>query len=312
MFPLGQLLERTSARFADCYSHAKLLIADALTYTLVLLALTVFPNVSGVQQAYADDQRSNAEPLSEKVNDPLARLTQIQIKDVYTPAEYGTNAQPNTVQLRAVFWLRPFWLLPLEQLIRPTIKVVTVPNGKRSSTTSSYDDMQLLDLFVIPWPNSEETSFRWGVGPYLILPTSASDRVGDGSWQMGPAFGFSYRGISNLNISALLQQATSFAYTSVKSVPVSSLTVQPILTYQLGKEWYVKSSDATWKFNWRHNTSSTIPLSAGFGKTWRLSTGYDIDTSLSGEWMLYRQFTSRTEQFTLNFQVALLFPKLKL
>ena len=128
---------------------------------------------------------------------------------------------------------------------------------------------------------------------------------------MGPAAAFSYRGIPGLNISSLLQQATSFAYTSSRSRPVSSLTFQPILSYQLGHGWYLKSSDATWTFNLRHNTSTTMPLSAGLGRVWELSSGYAIDTSASGEWTAYRQFSNQTRQFTLNFQVSLLFPKLE-
>jgi hypothetical protein len=76
--------------------------------------------------------------------------------------------------------------------------------------------------------------------------------------------------------------------------------------------WSAKSSDATWTFNLRHKTSTTIPLSAGLGKVWKLSDNYAVDTSISGEWMIYRQFSSQTEQFTLNFTVSLLLPKLDL
>ncbi|HUY19441.1 MAG TPA: hypothetical protein VMV15_09460 [Candidatus Binataceae bacterium] len=110
----------------------------------------------------------------------------------------------------------------------------------------------------------------------------------------------------------VLQQTTSFAYTTSKSTAVRLLTFQPILSCQLGHGWYLKSSDATWTFNLRHNTSTAMPLSAGFGKVWRLSKGYAIDTSVSGEWTAYRQFANQTEQFTLNFQVGLLIPKLEL
>jgi hypothetical protein len=74
----------------------------------------------------------------------------------------------------------------------------------------------------------------------------------------------------------------------------------------------LKSSDATWTFNLRHKTSTTIPLSAGFGKVWNLAKGYSIDTSGSGEWMVYRQFADQTEQFALNFQVTILLPELEL
>lgn len=232
------------------------------------------------------------EPLTEKEYDPTATLTQIQIKNIYSPAEYGTNAQPNTVQVRPLLAIRPFLFIPFEQLLRPTIKIVTVPNSKGASTSTTYDDMQLLDLFVMPWPNFESTHFRWGIGPYLILPTSASDRVGGGAWQMGPAAAFGYRGIPGLQIAGLLQQATSFAYTSSQTKPASSLTFQPIINYRLGREWYVKSSDATWTFNLRHNTSTTIPISAGFGRVWKMSSRFAIDTSISGEWMVYRQFSN--------------------
>ena len=201
---------------------------------------------------------------------------------------------------------------PLEQLIRPSIQIVTVARNKGASTTTALDDFQLLDLFVMPWPNVNETRFRWGIGPYFVFPTSTSQFTGKGAWQMGPAWAFGYRGIASLQIAGLFQQATSFAYSSSHSVPVSSLQIQPILSYQLGHGWYLKSSDATWKINYRHKTSTEMPLSAGFGKVWKFGEGYAIDTSVSSECMVYRQFDPQTEQFTLRFGVSLLLPQVEL
>ena len=278
---------------------------------LGLLETTTSPSLALAQQAAAGLPEAE-EPLSEKEYDPTASLTQVQIKDIYTPAEYGTNAQPNTVQIRPILAISGLSLILLEQLVRPTIRVVTAPTGKGSTTSSAYDDMQLLDLFVMPWPNYETTHFRWGIGPYLVFPTSTSHLTGQGAWQMGPAAAFGYRGIPGLQIAGLVQQATSFAYTSSQSKPVSSLTFQPIFSYQLGRGCYLKSSDATWTFNLRHDTSTTIPLSAGFGRVWRVSPGFAVDTSISGEWMVYRQFANQTEQTTVNFQVSFLFPRARL
>jgi hypothetical protein len=252
------------------------------------------------------------ESLAEKVNDPTASLTQFKVQDIYTPAEFGTNAQPNTLQLRPLFAVRPQLFTPLEQLIRPTIQIVTVPRNKGATTTTVLDDFQLLDLFVMPWPNAKETRFRWAIGPYFVFPTSSSRFTGKGAWQMGPAGAFGYRGIPRLQIAGLFQQATSFAYTSSHSVPVSSLQIQPIFSYQLGRGWYLKSSDATWKIDYRHKTSTEMPLSAGFGKVWKFGEGYAIDTSVSGESMVYRQFDPQTEQFTLRFGVSLLLPQMEL
>ena len=256
--------------------------------------------------------RSEEEPLSEKVNDPTAHLTQVQLQDIYTPAEYGTNAQLNTLQIRSILAVQPHLFTPLEQLIRPTIRIVTVPRGKGASTTTALGDLQLFDLFVMPWPNSRETRFRWGIGPFAIFPTSTTRFSGQRAWQIGPAFAFAYRGIPGLNISGLFQQATSFAYTSPNASSVTSIRFQPILSYQLGRGWYVKSSNSTWLFNLRHKTSTEMPLSAGFGKVWKIDDATSIDTSLAGEWMVYRQFASQTAQFTIRFQVSLLMPRTEL
>lgn len=128
---------------------------------------------------------------------------------------------------------------------------------------------------------------------------------------MGPAAAFGYRGIPGLQIVGLFQQVTSFAYTSSHSISVSSLTIQPIVTYELGRGWYLKSSDATWTINYRHKTSTEIPLSAGFGKLWKFGDGYSVDASFpENGWP--RQFDTQTEQSTLRFQVNLLLPKVEL
>lgn len=290
----------------DAARHRRRALAASTALIIVLAGCSL-----GLAQQTTSVSSSD-ESLVDKVNDPTASLTQFKIQDTYTPAEYGTNAQPNTLQLRPLFAVRPQLFTPLEQLIRPTVQVVTVPRNKGPSTTTALDDFQLLDLFVMPWPNAKETRFRWGIGPYLVFPTSTSQFTGKGAWQLGPAAAFGYRGIPGLQIAGLLQQATSFAYSSSHSVPVSSLQIQPILSYQLGRGWYLKSSDATWKINYRHNTSTEMPLSAGFGKVWEFGEGYAIDTSFSGEWMVYRQFDPQTEQFTLRFQLSLLLPQVEL
>lgn len=274
-----------------------------LIFALVVLFLTV-------GSVAADDSATTESALAAREYDPTAALTQAQAKETYTPAAYGTNAQLNTLQIRSVLAVAPFSLLPLEELIRPTIKLVTVAKGKSSATATGFDDMQLLDLLIMPWPNSEKTNFRWGIGPYLVFPTSTTNYSGNGAWEAGPALGAAYRGIAGLNLSGLMQQATSFAYTSRKSRAVNVLTFQPLLSYQLGGGWYLKSSDATWNFNLRHGGSTTIPISGGFGKVWALATGYAIDGSVSGEWMAYRRMAAQTAQTSVNFQLGLLLPGL--
>ncbi len=280
---------------------------------MVVSLLAIHDAACFAQGSTPESRYEEAEPLSEKVNDPTATLTQIQLQDEYTPSQYGTNAQPNTLFARGVIAIRPHGFMPLEQIVRPTVNLsVTKPDGKGSPTSTAFGDTQIFDLLLSPWPDPERTRFRWGVGPYFVLPTASSHLTGNGAWQSGPAAAFEYRGISGLQIGGLMQQATSFAYTSEDRSPVTSITFQPLLSYQLGRGWYIASDKATWTFNLRRGTSTEIPLSAGIGKVWELTSSLSLNTSLAGEWMVYRQFAPQTEQFTLKFQATLLFPKQKL
>jgi hypothetical protein len=38
---------------------------------------------------------------------------------------------------------------------------------------------------------------------------------------------------------------------------------QPLISYTLGRSWYVKSADSTWTVEWRRGGSTTIPISLG-------------------------------------------------
>lgn len=282
----------------------------SLVITLALLVWSF--RAECLAQQTATPSTALSESLSEEVSDPTATLTQAQFQEFFTPSQFGTNAQPNTLQGRFILAVLPHGPLTLAQIVRPTFSLVTVPQNKGASTRTEFGDLQLLDLFVMPLSLTEGIDFRWAIGPYFVFPTATSELAGPGAWQAGPAAAFRYRPISGLLISGLMQQATSFAYTSSQRTPISRLTFQPMLSYQLGRGWYARSSDAIWTFNLRHATSTTIPISAGVGKVWNLSNGEAINGSIAPEWMAYRQFAPRAEQFTLKFQVTLLFPTVEL
>lgn len=72
---------------------------------------------------------------------PTASLTQVQAKATYTPAEYDSDAQLNTLQIRSVLAISPTNLLLVERLIRPTLKLVTVARGKWTETATGFDDI---------------------------------------------------------------------------------------------------------------------------------------------------------------------------
>ena len=282
---------------------------------LSLIAFALLMAVSGVRgqslAAKSANSESEEDLLAREVDDPTAILSQLKFQDLYTPRNFQTTAQTNTVQLRPVLPVDSFALFPFKQLIRPTFEVKTLATSRGSSTITQFADMQFLDLFLSNWPNPKETGFGWGIGPPFVFPTGRVSKAGKHAWQVGPAFGVSYRGIPHLMVGFLFQNPISFAYTNSSATPQSQMQFQPLISYTLGRGWYVKSADSTWTVNWRHGSSTTIPISLGFGRVWKLE-GPELNTWVSGEWTAYRQYTDITPMYTFRFGATLLFPHFEL
>jgi hypothetical protein len=254
---------------------------------------------------------SEEDHLAIEVEDPTAILAQLQFQDLYTPRNFQSSAQTNTLQLRPIVPIHAFSGFPFQQLIRPTVKFSEIATSASSSTRTEFQDMELVDLFVSNWPNPKETGFGWGVGPTFVFPTGRDPAAGKHSWQVGPAAGAVYRGIPHLMVGFLFQNFISVGYTNSSARPQSQMQFQPRISYALGHGWYVKSSDSTWTVNWRHGGSTTIPVSLGIGKVWKFE-GLQLNPFVTGEWTTYRQNTKITPMYTVRFGLTLLFPNLEL
>jgi hypothetical protein len=279
-----------------------------LAFVLIATAVSARGQNLAAGSAGAEPQEDR---LAQTVDDPAAMLAQLQLQDQYTPRNFQTSAQTNTIQLRLIIPIQAFALLPIEQIVRPTFSVKTLATSQSSSTITEFRDIELVDLFVLPWPSPKETGFGWGVGPTFVFPTGRDSAAGKHAWEVGPAVGAAYRGIPHLMIGFLFQNPISVAYTNSSATPQSQMEFQPRISYTLGHGWYVKSSDSTWTVNWRHNTSTTLPISFGIGRVWKFP-GPQLDTWVSGEWTAYRQFAGITPMYRVRFGVTLLFPDLRL
>ena len=254
---------------------------------------------------------SEEDHLAIEVEDPTAILAQLQFLDLYTPRNFQSSAQTNSLQLRPIVPIRPFSWFPFAQLIRPTFKFSQLATSASSSTITEFRDMELVDLFVSKWPNPKETGFGWGVGPTFVFPTGRVAEAGSHAWEAGPAAAVGYRGIPHLTMGFLFQNFISIGYTNSSAKPQSQMQFQPRISYTLGRGWYVKSSDATWTVNWRHGGSTTIPISLGIGKVWKFD-GLELNPFVTGEWTTYRQNTKITPMYTVRFGLTFLFPNLEL
>jgi len=287
---------------------------NALTSALVVASL-LGRAAAALAQAETPDPNA-AEPAAAKLaaefNDPLTTVPQIFLQDAYGPESYGTEAQTNRLNVRLIVPRIPrFSLLPLVQLIRPSFSLVTVPTGRGSATRTEFGDMGLFDLAVSPWPGRESGLFM-GIGPVFVVPTATDESAGQGSWQVGPAFGMIYKGIPGILLGCLIQNPISFAYTSPDRRPVSTLLVQPIVMVHLWRGLYVKSAEATWAMGWREGASTTLPLSLGLGYVILGEDAPPINLSVSGEWMASRHDAPIAPQTTVRFGMSVAFPQLKL
>jgi len=321
----------------DTYSNPELLCRDPLSLTnrlpnrmsalaILLVAASLYCRApAAVAQAeapesktaeesdvgQAEEPESSAATLAEEFNDPLTTLPQISFQDVYTPSNYGTDAQTNRVTIRPIIPRIPkFSLLPFVQLIRPSFSVVTVPTGTGSETRTEFGDIQLFDLVLIPWP-SRESGLLMGVGPLFIFPTATHRTAGQNAWQAGPAFAAIYRGIPGLLLGCLIQNPISFAYTSDTHQPLSTLLFQPILLKQIWKGLYVKSADSTWAFGWRDDAAKLLPLGIGLGYIIAPKGSTSFNFSVGGEWMAYRENAPIAPQTTVRFGISMGFPQLR-
>jgi len=285
--------------------------AQAVTLILVM----VFA-IAGKSQAQNDvvastGAESEEDLLAREVDDPTVILTQLKFQDIYTPGNFETSAQTNTAQLQAVVPIVALPFLPFQQVLRPTFKLQTSATSSGSATITEFADTEFFDLFISNWPDPKETGFGWAVGPTFVFPTGRVSQAGKHAWQVGPAAAAAYRGVPHLMVGFLFQNPISFAYTNSSAIPQNQMEFQPLVSYTLGRGWYVKSADSTWTVNWRHGSSTTIPISLGFGKVWQFE-GPELNTWVSGEWTAYRQYAGITPMYTVRFGLTLLFPHFEL
>jgi hypothetical protein len=250
--------------------------------------------------------------VAAEFTDPLTTLPQLFLQDSLALESYGTEAISNRLTARlAVPRLPSSSLIPLDQLIRPSVSLVTVPTGRGDETRTELGDTVLLDLAVLPL-ESRRRGLVVALGPVLVFPTATHRTAGQGAWQLGPALGAIYKGRPGLLVGFLLQNPISFATTSSSRESVNALLFQPVLMAYLGRGFYLKSGDSTWSLSWRDDGPRVVPVSLGLGYVWRREGKPPLNLYASGEWMLLREDAPVAPQFSLKLGVSISFPEWKL
>ena len=284
-----------------------------------IVAITIALETLASAQGPPNTSLAQEEKLEQDFTDPLTTLPQLIVRDSYTPANYGpctTLACPRDYETNQLI-VRPLiprvpprTFLPFNQLIRPTLALVTVPSS-RGGTRTEFGDLPVFDIAVLPWPDRQKTGLLIGVGPTFVFPTATSRSAGQGAWQAGPAVGAIYTGIRGLLVGFIAQNPVSFAYTSPNRPPQNTFLLQPVFALHLWDKWYLRSAEANWTMGWRRHSPTMLPLSIGIGRTLVRPNLPPMSLFVTGQWMAYRQYAPFAPQTTINFGITVAFPQLR-
>ena len=207
-------------------------------------------------------------------NNPLTQEVTVYIQDYISPIVSRISGAGNDFELRG---LVPFKLLDTSQLVRFTAPLETLPSHEGGATGLS--NLTIFDLTLIPTKLA-----TFGVGPLLASPTAGNSRLGSGKWQGGGAAVGVIPGKWGL-FAAILTHQHSFGGAH-DDRQTSLLTFQPVLTFNLLNNFYLRSSGVM-SFDFSSHTG-VIPLGLGIGRVWDIRPGLTLNTFLEPQYSVIR------------------------
>ncbi|MHC5060877.1 MAG: hypothetical protein ACYTFK_07325 [Planctomycetota bacterium] len=241
--------------------------------------------------------------LQEKATDPTAILTQLQLQNIFIPNTYEASGYSHQFILQPVLPIKTGWEAFPMQIIRPTfpLNVLTADPDGPVGETSGTGDLLVLDLFL---PKRAKWG-TWGIGPVAIFPTARNDRLGQGKYQLGPAFVLLYSAIPKWQFGGLIQNPISIAGDSDRD-SVSTLNIQPIATRHLEGGWYVGLGDLPITYEWL-NGDYNIPLNLRIGKITKICN-QPVNMFIQPFWTPSGFHKGSTSEWGFKFNLTLLFP----
>jgi len=196
------------------------------------------------------------EKIAEELANPLAPITTFSTQ---FRVELGNGPSDDTnYQLR----LQPSFFKPFADQSAFLLRTILPLRFNNWPThDSGLGDITLTPYYV---PDVTHSTFL-GFGGTFTFPTATEDSLGSGKWSAGPAFILAQVG-QPITWGGLVQQVWSYAGKSDRP-SVNVTTVQPFLTYLLGKGWAATFNTET-TYNWQAVSSEkwTVPLAGAISK----------------------------------------------
>ncbi len=222
-----------------------------------LIFSVLFSVLTVMSVARADDDNAitpDEQKLVREASAPISSILQVRFQDTYAPQFTGLPGQGNTFAIAVTMPFPEYRLLPFPQLSLLTIPAaVTLPSGQ-----TGFGDIRFVDIAVL----NAGHSVLWGVGPAFVFPTASAPTTGQGKWQAGPAAAVAFLPERWL-VGVLAQNLISVGGDSNRA-NVNVMILQPFVSYQLGKGWFVRSQPQM-VFDWTTG-KQLLPLDLGLGR----------------------------------------------
>jgi hypothetical protein len=257
--------------------------------------------------AQAPDPPSRNE-LAKEISNPVTSIWQLQMQ--FNNVRLDTSNTPVSEEWVNNLYFQPVMPVRLTErmnlVTRPVMTLyqsVPYPTGPFShARKTDIGDTVLAQVFA---PDGTEP-WIYGVGPTWIFPTAGSDLIGQGKWQLGPAFGAGYI-TPKFMIAAFGQQWWSFAGDEDRD-ETSQLQVLPLIYRFFGDGWSVGYS-GTILADFKADSAErwTVPLGMSVGKVVKFGI-LPVQLQMAGQYFVERP--NAGPKWNVQLQVTPVIPRL--
>lgn len=210
-------------------------------------------------QAQAMAQAS-AENLQNSANDPLTPKMAFEFHNYAQPV---LAERPASGADQGYFrFVLPHALLGVDQMMRASMPVVASAWDPEKAV-NGVGDFTVFDLAVFYFG-----SVKTGIGPLLVVPTASAPALGTSKWQAGVQ-----TVVSAPHSWGLTTLLASWQQTLDGSL--QTVTAQPLLFYNLGDGFYLRSSGIA---SFALGRNAVVPVGLGLGRVFELPHGARLNT----------------------------------
>jgi hypothetical protein len=202
----------------------------------------------------------NVDNLQNTANDPLTPRMAFEFHNYAQPV---LAERPASGADQGYFrFVLPHALFGMDQMMRASMPVVASAWDPEKAV-NGVGDFTIFDLAVFYFG-----SVKTGIGPLLVVPTASSQALGTAKWQVGVESVVSAR--HKWGLTTLLA-----SWQQTLDGTLQTVTAQPLLFYNLGDGFYLRSSGIA---SFALGRNAVVPVGLGLGRVFELPNGASLNT----------------------------------